>query len=74
MSNFWGLGQRSHFKKFGIRNNRIFVYIFILKKLIKDREVWMNFLIILQKIIKKYQFVKLSNLGFPSNWEDLLSM
>lgn len=59
-------------KKLGIRNDLVFIYIFILKKLIKDDKVWTNFLSMLKNTIKRYPFVELANLGFPSNWIDIL--
>lgn len=60
-----GLNQNNMRKK-------VFTYIFITNKLIKDQLVWSNFINRLETIINKYPFVKLSNLGFPPNWRDLL--
>jgi len=59
-------------KKLGIKNNLVFVQIFIIKKLVNDNKVWDNFLTMLDNIIKRYPFVKLSYLGFPENWYDIL--
>ncbi len=55
-----------------IRNDRVFVYIFILKKIVIDEQVWHTFINQLESSIVKYPFVKLEYLGFPKNWRDLL--
>ncbi len=61
-----------HDKELGIQNDHVFIYIFILKKLVKEKQVWQNFLSVFASIKSKYPFVKLSYLGFPQGWEELL--
>jgi len=59
-------------KHLGLKNDRAFIYIFILKKLIIDKEVWRTFFYQLEKMTLKYPVVKLDYLGFPENWRELL--
>ena len=57
----------------GIRNDRVFIYIFILKKIVIDKQIWDTFIKQLESSIVKYPFVKLEYLGFPINWRELLT-
>lgn len=59
-------------KKLNLRNDLVFIYLFIFKKLIKDKSVWENAMAMLKNTIQRYPFVKLDNLGFPENWIELL--
>lgn len=56
----------------GIRNDRVFIYIFILKKIVIDKQIWYTFIEQIESSIAKYPFVKLKYLGFPINWRELL--
>ncbi|UZQ86049.1 Abi family protein [Thermoclostridium stercorarium] len=65
------LGQKD--KKLGISKDRLFVFIFILKYLIKDNQKWTNFTINLQALIEEFaDIVDISLIGFPNNWITLL--
>lgn len=53
-------------------SKQLFSYIFIINKLVKDEEVWVNFIGRFERLIEKYPFVKISYYGFPENWRDIL--
>lgn len=59
-------------KQYGIRNDRVFSYIFVLKKLIVDSDRWDGYVSSLEQIIEKYPFVQLEALGFVLNWKEVL--
>lgn len=62
------LSLPKYFWSLEVSNNRVFAYIYVLKTLIKDDELWNTFLIRLLDIINKYNEVNIRELGFPSNW------
>lgn len=64
------LGRKD--KKLGLQNNRLFVFIFVLKYLIKDKNRWTIFLTNLKEVIEEYKDVDISLIGFPDNWYELL--
>jgi len=53
-------------------NKRIFTKIYVMKKIINNQVVWDDFIAKLKDIFTKYPFVKIINVGFPDNWEELL--
>lgn len=56
-----------------IRHDRLlFSYLYILRKMILDDDVWLDFLIYLDGLIKRNDAVKIEYYGFPKNWIDLL--
>lgn len=59
-------------RKLNLAPDRIFVYIFILKKLIPDEAAWRNFLLMLKKVVERYPKVNLEHLGFPDDWLGIL--
>ena len=53
-------------------NKRIFTKIYVMKKIINNQVVWDDFIAKLKDVFTKYPFVKIINVGFPDNWEELL--
>ncbi|EMC45102.1 Abi family protein [Streptococcus mutans] len=57
-----------------VENNRLFVYFLLLKELSQFDEHWSRNLDRLKDIIQKYSdSIDLKLIGFPENWEDVLS-
>ena len=56
-----------------ISGNKLFFYIFIMKKLIRNEYVWNSFLQRLDDSINKYPSVDIKNYGFPNSWKEILS-
>jgi len=54
------------------KNKRIFTKLFVMKKIINNQAVWNIFILKIKEIFSKYPFVKIINIGFPDNWEELL--
>lgn len=59
-------------KNLGLSSNRVFIYVFILEKIIKDDYAWGNFMEMLNRLVERHPYVKLSHFGFPENWRALL--
>lgn len=60
-------------KRFGIGPNTVFANIFILKHLIKEKQVWTTFITNLSALIDEYEdAVDISLMGFPERWKELL--
>jgi abortive infection bacteriophage resistance protein len=61
-------------KRLGIRQDRIFAHLYVLKQLISDRNKWNNsFIIRLQSLLDEFEHVvELDCIGFPEDWEKLL--
>lgn len=60
-------------KQLRIKHNKLFAYIFILKRLIKNKNKWRIFLTNLQAIIDEYkEDIDISLIGFPDNWHEIL--
>jgi abortive infection bacteriophage resistance protein len=61
-------------KRLGIRQDRIFAHLYVLKQLISDRNKWNNsFIIRLQSLLAEFEHVvELDCIGFPEDWEKLL--
>lgn len=52
----------------------LFPYIFVLKDLYPSPENWCSILTGLKSMIEEYnEFIDIQHIGFPDNWEDLLS-
>ena len=58
---------------FGIKNDHVFADIYALRKLIRDEKIWRDFMYMLLLTIEKHPFVRLSYLGFPNDWQTILS-
>lgn len=56
----------------GIRNNRIYGVLLCLKHLLKNDVHWNLFVDKIELLFDKYQYVKISTMGFPENWRELL--
>jgi len=54
------------------KNKRIFTKLFVMKKIINNEAVWNNFILKIMETFSKHPFVKIINIGFPDNWEELL--
>lgn len=52
--------------------NRLFPILLVIKRMTYNTEHWNAFLTQLIDLIKRYPMAKLSFMGFPSNWEQLL--
>lgn len=53
-------------------SKRLFVYLFVIKKLIHDEDIWNYFIERFNLLIDKYSFVNIKHYGFPDNWKDYL--
>ena len=51
---------------------QLFTFVFVLSKVIDDKNVWNNFIDKIDLLFKKYPFVNISFCGFPKNWWDIL--
>lgn len=72
--NFPMIKIKNTHKKHKLKNTKIFAYILAMKYLIADSEIWNNFLINLKELINNYiDFLDLNLIGFPDNWEQILS-
>lgn len=72
--NFPMIKIKNTHKKHKLKNTKIFAYILAMKYLIADSEIWNNFLINLKELINNYiDFLDLNSIGFPDNWEQILS-
>jgi abortive infection bacteriophage resistance protein len=61
--------------KLGFDSNRIFAAIFVMKKLTRDKQIWMGeFVSHLQALIEQYSEVDCSLIGFSENWDKLLTI
>ena len=59
----------------GIGNNRAFATLICIKHLIiTDSEKWKSFVNDLEKLISEYDIVRISTMGFPENWKELLDI
>lgn len=58
--------------KLGIDTTRIFVAIFVMKKLFTDKSAWNSFFTNLKALIEQYSDINLKLIGFSDNWEKLL--
>ena len=56
----------------GIGNNRIYGVLLCLKHLLKNDIHWNLFVDKIELLFDKYQYVKISTMGFPENWRELL--
>ena len=56
----------------GIGNNRIYGVLLCLKHLLKNDVHWNLFVDNIELLFDKYQYVKISTMGFPKNWKELL--
>ena len=56
----------------GIGNNRIYGGLLCLKHLLKNDVHWNLFVDKIELLFDKYQYVKISTMGFPENWRELL--
>lgn len=56
----------------GIGNNRIYGVLLCLKHLLKNDVHWNLFVDKVELLFDKYQYVKISTMGFPENWRELL--
>ena len=56
----------------GIGNNRIYGVLLCLKHLLKNDVHWNLFVDTIELLFDKYQYVKISTMGFPENWRELL--
>ena len=56
----------------GIGNNRIYGVLLCLKHLLKNDVHWNLFVDKIELLFDKYQYVKISTMGFPENWKELL--
>lgn len=56
----------------GIGNNRIYGVLLCLKHLLKKDVHWNLFVDKIELLFDKYQYVKISTMGFPENWRELL--
>lgn len=69
--------DKEMFINMGYENTKIgkslFFYLFILAKVVDDQEVWNTTTDKIDTILKKYPFVKVSCLGFPPNWKEVLN-
>lgn len=61
------------YTKAGVANCRIFASLLIIRRLLPKDRSWDNFVQTIELLIEKYPHVKLHCLGFPKNWNDLLS-
>jgi abortive infection bacteriophage resistance protein len=56
-----------------VRHDRlIFCYLYVLKQMIINEDIWMDFLISLDSLIDKYPSVDISLYGFPKKWQEVL--
>lgn len=56
----------------GIGNNRIYGVLLCLKHLLKNDVHWNLFVDKIELLFDKYQYTKISTMGFPENWRELL--
>lgn len=56
----------------GIGNNRIYGVLLCLKHLLKNDVHWNLFVDKIELLFDKYQYVKISTMGFPESWRELL--
>lgn len=53
--------------------NKLFINFVLLKYLLKDMPIWEDCILGIEKIIEKYtDHIKLTDLGFPTDWKDYL--
>jgi len=57
----------------GIMNSNVFGLIYIMGKINYDRGEWGLFISNLRSLIAKYDNVDLNKIGFPTNWDSVLS-
>lgn len=62
-------------KKTPYHSGKVFDYILVCKNLFTEKGLWNNYILIeIEKLFKTYPQVKISMLGFPDNWLELLSI
>ena len=60
-------------KKLGIKQDRIFAHLFVLKQLIPEQDKWTDFVTRLEALFSQYkENVELERIGFPEDWEAIL--
>ncbi len=68
--------DKKYFKESGLLLNKapkqLFVYLFVMKKMVLDLAIWDTFMERFEGIMKKYPFVRLSYYGFSDNWREVL--
>ena len=57
----------------GISNARVFATLICIKHLVPNDKHWDEFIKNLSELIKKYPDVRLDYMGFPNDWEHILS-
>ncbi len=57
----------------GIMSNNVYGLIYIMGKINKDRKEWVLFISNLRSLIDKYDNIDLNKIGFPANWDPVLS-
>ncbi len=64
--------HRTDVKK-GVDNRTFFSVLFIIGKLRSKDTEWISFITSLAALIENYSVVDISRLGFPNNWDDILT-
>jgi abortive infection bacteriophage resistance protein len=57
----------------GIMSNNVYGLIYTMGKINKDRNEWVLFISNLRSLIDKYDNIDLNKIGFPANWDPVLS-
>ena len=61
-----------HYTTNGIGNNRVFATFLTLKHILPNDRHWDNFLQTIELLVEKYPSVRLSYIGFPQGWPEIL--
>lgn len=56
----------------GIENNRIYAVLLCMKYMLSNDDRWNQFVDNMELLFEKYENVKISTMGFPENWKELL--
>lgn len=59
-------------KKLGVKADKVFCAIYIMRKLCKDQREWDSFITNLSALLDQYDKINKELIGFPENWYDLL--
>lgn len=65
---------KKEYKQYKLNTKKLFPYIIAIKHICVNKEYWDKFFISLRQICIKYQsYIDLKCIGFPDNWEGILS-
>lgn len=64
---------KEEYKEF-LSNNKVFAALLSMKNVIDNKKIWNKFMIRIISIVKSYKkYIDLDAIGFPKNWEEVLT-